>query len=121
MPDVYEQHRKSFQNVAAYVVLNDETDSKGNPQRAATVAFKYGARCTCYFHVIGAQMAKGWADGGGYDKASAAAHHAISRIERNAWPEHVALIERISAAVKDQGRSWEGDLRAAGFEVWQAV
>lgn len=111
---VYDQHRAAFANVAAYVVLL-------GADRVATVAFKYGNRCSCYFHVIGAPMAKGWADGGGYDKASAAAHSAVRRIDRNAYPEHVAIIDRIAGAIKDSGRSWDGDLRADGFTVLQAV
>jgi hypothetical protein len=115
MPDIYEQHRKAFAAVSAYVVSR-----KG--ERVATVAFKHGdSRCSCFFHVIGTPMSKGWADGGGYDKASAAAHSAVRRIDRNAYPEHLAIVDEIAGAIKDEGRSWDADLRAAGFEVWEAV
>ena len=122
MSNIYDQHSAAFRSVSAFVVLGKDTDDKGNPVRVATVAFKHGdSRCSCYFHVIGAPMAKGWADGGGYDKASAAAYAAVRKIDRNAWPEHVAIIDSIVDAIKDQGRHWDQDLRAAGFEVWQAV
>jgi hypothetical protein len=114
MTDIYAQHATAFQNVSAYIVAR-----KG--ERIASVAFKHGARCTCYFHVIGTPMAKGWAGGGGYDKASAAAHAAVHSIDRDAYPEHLALVDEIAAAIKDEGNSWERDLRDAGFDVWQAV
>jgi hypothetical protein len=114
MPNIYDQHAKAFANVSAYIVAR-----KG--ERIASVAFKHGARCTCYFHIIGTPMAKGWADGGGYDKASAAAHSAIGRIDPNAYPEHLALLKEIASAVRDAGNSWDRDLRDAGFDVWQAV
>ncbi len=120
--NIYDQHGAAFRNVSAYVVTDKITGADGKPVRLATVAFKHGdSRCSCYFHVIGAPMAKGWADGGGYDKASAAAYAAVRKIDRNAWPEHTAIIDRVTAAIKDQGRHWDQDLRAAGFEVWQAV
>lgn len=114
MPDIYEQHAKAFRGVSAYTIAR-------NGERIASVAFKHGARCTCYFHIFGLQMAKGWADGGGYDKASAAAHSAVNRIDHNGYPEHVAIADEIRAAIKDQGYSWDRDLRDAGFDVWQAV
>lgn len=112
--NIYDQHAKAFANVSAYVISR-------NGERVASVAFKHGSRCSCYFHVIGLQMAKGWADGGGYDKASAAAHSAVSRIDRNGYPEHLALLDEIADAVRDAGNSWDRDLRDAGFTVWQAV
>lgn len=118
---IYDQHASAFRNVSAFVIVGKDTDDKGNPVRVATVTFKHGPRCSCYFHVIGAPMAKGYADGGGYDKASAAAYSAVRKINRDAYPGHLAIIEALTAAIQDQGRHWDQDLRAAGFTVWQAV
>jgi hypothetical protein len=33
----------------------------------------------------------------------------------------IAVMRSLRAAVKDDGRSWDRDLREAGFCVWQAV
>jgi hypothetical protein len=112
--NIYDQHQKAFAAVSAYVVAR-------NGERVATVAFKHGNRCSCFLHVTGTPMSKGWADGGGYDKASAAVYSAAQRIDRNAYPEHLAIVDEIAGALKDAGRSWDGDLRAAGFDIWQAV
>lgn len=114
MADIYEQHRKAFANVSAYIVLKDG-------ERVASVTFKFGARVACYFHIIGSQMAKGWAGGGGYDRTSASAYVAVRAIDRNAFPEHMALIDAMREAITDTGRSWDRDLAEAGFVVCQAV
>lgn len=118
MADIYEQHRNAFANVAAYVV------TKGDDQ-IATVAFKFaksGLRTTCYLHVLGAQMVRAYASGGGYDKQSAAVHSAVSRVI--AHDGDVRTIQRLGMirdAVTDNGSSWDQDLRRVGFFVWQAV
>lgn len=118
MSDIYDQHRNAFEHVSAYVVLKGE-------DCIANVAFKFaksGLRVTCYFHIIGAQMVRAYANGGGYDKCTAAAHSAIARIE--AHEGDVRTIQRVGAfrdAVTDNGASWDQDLRKAGFSVWQAV
>lgn len=111
---IYDQHAQAFRHVAAYVV----TDAAGD--RVATVAFKYaasGLRTTCYLHVLGVPMVRAHANGGGYDKASAAVHAACRKVD----PQYSELRAMIILAVKDEGRSWDGDLRAAGFHVLQAV
>lgn len=118
MPDIYEQHRAAFANVSAYVV------TKGD-DLIATVAFKFarsGLRTTVYFHVIGAQMVRAYASGGGYDKCSAAVHSAIARVI--AHDGDVRTIQRLGAirdAVTDDGQHWDNALRQAGFTVLQAV
>lgn len=119
---IYEQHNAAFKRVSAYVV----TDAKG--ERVATVAFKFaasGLRTTCFFHVLGRPMVKAFAAGGGYDKCSAAAHRAVFRIHADAPEVSPKLVgeamDAICEAIKDEGRSWDGDLRAAGLNVVQAV
>ena len=121
MSNVYDQHRAAFANVSAYVILE-------NGEHVGTVAFKYprdgAGRLYCYFHAYGTQMVRGYAGGGGYDKHSAAAQSAASRIDISdatqtprIWPR----LEKLRAAIKDQGHHWDHDLREAGFTVVQAV
>jgi hypothetical protein len=69
MTDIYEQHRKAFENVAAYVIAKDG-------EQVATVAFKYprdgAGRLYAYVHWLGLPMVRGYANGMVYDKGSAA-------------------------------------------------
>lgn len=123
MTDIYANHAKAFAGVSAYVVTN----KKG--ELVARVAFKFaksGLRTTCYFHVIGFPMTKAQANGGGYDKASAAMHQAVSRLvwqggetieEQHRYDQTLKLV----SAITDTGASWDADLREAGFVVLQAV
>lgn len=121
---IYRQHEAAFKGVSAYVV----TDSKG--ERVATVAFKFarsGLRTTCYLHWLGSPMVKAHANGGGYDKASAAAYQAAQRVQTGratqGGPDGPAMNAFIAfvSAIRDEGRHWDDDLRAAGFNVLQAV
>ena len=121
---IYKQHEAAFKNVSAYVIA----DATG--ERVATIAFKFaasGLRTTCYMHWLGSPMVKGVANGGGYDKASAAAWAASQTIKTgdaaNAPPDGEKMNAFIAfvSAIKDQGRHWDQDLKAAGFNVLQAV
>jgi hypothetical protein len=74
---IYDQHQAAFARVSAFVVL----DSTG--ERVATVAIKYpgaGLRLWSYVHLIGVEMVRGSAGGGGYDKTSAAVAQAIGKL-----------------------------------------
>lgn len=123
MTNIYDQHKAAFANVSAYVVLN------GAKERVATVAFKYPrdgvGRLYCYFHIIGSRMIRGFANGGGYDKCSAAAHSAVSRCciqGDDIWSDGtLATVNAIKSAIKDSGYSWDRELENAGFTVLQAV
>ena len=117
--DIYEQHRAAFSRVSAYVVTKAG-------ERIASVAFKFPAdgagRLYCYFHIFGARMVRGFAGGYGYDKKSAAAESAVSRIADADYPEasaHVAVIKNCLAT--DSGYDWDRRVRDAGYDVWQAV
>lgn len=126
--DIYQQHDAAFNNVSAFVVLKDG-------ERVATVAFKRGLSVTCYLHIIGLEMTKGRANGGGYDRQSAAAWDAVSRSKPTppAPMEHSESIayktclnalrgEIVEALKNGNGRShWDKALRDAGFTVLQAV
>jgi hypothetical protein len=118
MPDIYDQHAKAFAGVSAYVIAK-------NGDQIGRVAFKFarsGLRTTCYFHVLGSEMTRAYASGGGYDKCSAAVHSAIGRIKVEEGD--IRTSQRVGAirdAVTDNGAAWDADLRRAGFDIWQAV
>ncbi len=121
---VYDQHSTAFNQVSAYVVLN------GAKELVATVAFKFpkdgSGRLYCYLHIHGVAMVRGFANGYGYDKISAAAGSAVKRIvaRNDERPTDAATRETIlamQAAIKDSGYSWDRELENAGFTVFQAV
>lgn len=119
MTDIYEQHKAAFKRVAAYIVLKDG-------ERVATVAFKYPAdgagRLYCYLHIIGVPMARGYAGGCGYDKASAAAYDAIMKAQPNSAAEHIQWHVFHAPLKEGAGASnWDRALADAGFTVLQAV
>jgi hypothetical protein len=135
---IYEQFAKSFNRVAAYVILNK------NGELVAKVAFKFpadgAARLYTYIHWMGIEMVRGQASGYGYDKRSAAVANAVSKITKVNGPEtvtndhHDLIAERrrvrkvqeaqtafLGALGKDCGEYWDTRLRNAGFTVIQAV
>lgn len=128
MTNVYDQHRASFSNVEAHVILNSDG------QKVATIAFKFprdgASRLYAYVHWIGCEMVRGHAGGYGYDKRSSACASAVAKMQRipavdeygNDWSkdsEGQGLL--IAALAKDSGHTWDYQLRAAGFTVLQAV
>lgn len=122
MTNIYDQHRASFSNVSAYVLLN------GAKERAGTIAFKFprdgAGRVYCYLHIHGVAMVRGFASGYGYDKKSAAVYSAVQKITiagLHDHPETKETIETIKNAIKDSGYDWSRELENAGFTVFQAV
>ena len=124
MTAVYEAHSAAFARVSAAVI----TDRAG--EMVAKIAFKYprngGGRVSCYLHVIGVPMVRGIATGFGYDKTSAAASRAASRLAipadhpvTNEFREMVADIR--GALIPDEGSTWDRELREAGFNVLTAI
>ncbi|PAL23579.1 hypothetical protein [Sphingopyxis sp. GW247-27LB] len=124
MTRIYEQHDAAFAQVSAHVILKDG-------ECVATVAMKFGAsgRVTAYLHWIGVEMVRGHADGGGYDKASAAVEAAARKLDTDipgrgtkskAQNQAHISVFRFSL-IQDDGRTWDRCLRDAGFNVLQAV
>jgi hypothetical protein len=129
MSDIYERHDKAFANVSAFVILDRET-------KVATVSFKFGAAVTCFAHWLGTEMVYGRANGGGYDRKSAACAHAARKLpkafkvcddrlaEINA-PRPAQKVARRAAfqaaLLKESGWGWCRNLEDAGFTVLQAV
>lgn len=122
---VYEQHRKAFDRVEAFVILKDG-------ERVATVAFKFPAdgasRLYAYVHWLGLEMVRGTASGGGYDKRTAAIASAVgkmpkaegSTVEKRLADGDAYHNFRLTLAA-DTGPTWDSALRDAGFTVLQAV
>lgn len=117
---IYEQHDTAFRYVSAYVVLH-------NSERVATVAIRHpsrGLRLWAYVHWLGLEMVRGHADGGGYDKTSAAVDSAARKLKSLETAADVATGEFwafLAACHDSDGRRWDDRLRAAGFTVLQAV
>lgn len=120
MSDIYEQHHRAFADVAAYVVL------KGNKE-VARIAIKFRHSVTAYVHWLGMEMQRGRADGGGYDRASAAVAYAARKIPEAPYVTNADAPERgnrgafLKAAQADGGKRWDDALRDAGFTVLRAV
>ena len=118
---IYDHHDKAFAGVSAYII------TKGG-ERVATIALKFpkdgAGRLWAYVQWLGSPMVRGFAGGYGYDKRSAAVAAAVSKMEL-IGAEHVddraAQIEFRKSLIRDDGHYFDARLRAAGFEVWQAV
>jgi len=122
MSKIYEQHQTAFQKVSAFVIAK-------NGECVATIAFKFpkdgASRLWAYVHWHGVPMVRGYANGYGYDKRSAACASASRAIEKlhkdqflNKCEDQVAFIHALGL---DDGHGWDDNLRRAGFTVWQAV
>ena len=118
MTNIYDQHDAAFDAVSAYVIVRDGA-------RIGTIAFKYprdgAGRLYAYVHFHCAEMVRGFAAGGGYDKHSAACARAVKAIDRAAYGDFPHIGVFIDALAKDDGCGWDHHLRMAGFAVWQAV
>ena len=122
MSDIYTQHDAAFRQVSAYVIAKDG-------ERVATVAIKHATAVTAYVHLIGIEMVKGTARGGGYDRASAAVATAIDKIpvpsadhgdDRYQTLHALRTQLRLATPGMDAGQ-WTRELERQGFTVWQAV
>lgn len=121
MTNIYQQHDAAFAAVSAYVIAKDGA-------KIGSVSFKRGAsRVTAFVHFLGSEMVRGHADGGGYDKNSAAAASAARKMRFTKSPAEAPINEQQSfeafrsALERNGGYSWDRCLTDAGFTVWQAV
>lgn len=112
---INEQHDAAFRQVQAYVIL------KGS-ERVATIAFKFphdgAGRLYAYVHWLGASMVRGYANGYGYDKRSAAVKSAVRAIQPGVPVPGDVFCDALRAC---GGLSWDRALENAGFTVFQAV
>ena len=115
---VFEQYDKAFQNVSAYVVMKDGSV-------AATVTFKSpkdgAGRLWAYVHFIGLSMVRGFANGYGYDKRSAAIENAIRAYGQHNTPSLNGFDPFLKALARTDGTQWANSLRSAGFAVFQVI
>ena len=118
MPDIYTQHHTAFAHVEAHAILKDG-------HQVATIAFKFprdgAGRLYAYAHWIGLEMVRGHASGGGYDKRTAACASAAGKMPFE-YPQDSKPYHAFNVALsRDNGMSWDRQLREAGFDVLQAV
>lgn len=125
---VYNQCDAAFRDIWAGVVM------KG-ADRVATIAIKTGGRSspngltvTAYVHVIGLPMQKGIARGYGYDMKTAAIAAAVRKLPaaiagctRTLECPAIAEAGDAFARLQDAGHDIPHQLRAMGFEFFQAV
>ena len=132
MTDIYEMHAKAFPTVTAYAVLRG-----GKP--VAKIAFKTSATSTrvwVYVHYLGTPMVRACADGGGYDKHTAAIENAykagVAAVKGQKGPDtspqvlamlHAARFfwDSLNGSPRDEGATWDVRLRRAGFEPFGVV
>jgi hypothetical protein len=118
-PEIYEQHNKAFADVSAFVIMD-------GAERVGSVAIKRmrSGRTVAYvwWHEHG--MAKGSANGGGYDKDSAAVEVALTDLRRS-LPRKLEtpnkLADFVLIARTASGAGWQDCARTAGLVVYQAV
>lgn len=122
MVKIYEQHKRAFRDVSAHAVVHGS-------DVVATIAFKYprdgASRLYAYVHWRGSEMVRGVANGGGYDKHTAACADAakkIGNISDDAGNDASKLwLAFVGALAVDGGQHWHNALRDAGFDVVQVV
>lgn len=115
---IYDQYDRAFQNVSAYVVMKDG-------HIVATVTFKFpkdgAGRLCAYVHFLGTHMARGFANGYGYDKKSAAVENAIQAFGCVQDPTLDGLDLFFKTLAKCDSMQWDNALRSVGFIVFQVV
>ncbi len=129
--DIYQKFDRAFAHVEAHVIIG----SKGDV--VAKIAFKRGNAVTAFVHWYGLTMEFGVAQGGGYDRASAACDAAARKLKaqlkalaaESGKDYEAALLgyetdglAAFLAALDDRdGARWSDRLYRAGFKVYQAV
>ena len=115
---IYEAFDATTRNLSAYAIFGG-ANSVG---RVIFTRARSGCRTTCWLQIWGAPMVKGIANGGGYDKDSAAFIHAADklRIERD---DDAKAAEYLSAfsGVLDNGRRWKDQLEEVGYTVQHVI
>jgi len=126
---VYNWSARAFRGVRAWVIVE-----KYSGKHIANVSMKYpqdgSGRLYVYLHIIGLDMVRGSAAGGGYDKGSAAMEKATEAVKAPAFEllenERYCTIDRHRRTIADTmakngGWAWQDRIEAAGYAVFQAV
>ena len=119
MTDIYKLHDAAFAQVSAFVILDKAGD------RVATIAFKFprdgAGRLYAYVHWLGTEMVRGYANGYGYDKKTAAIESAIGHFTLPDGYTGTGFIPFVEVLKNVGGSTWDYRLREEGFTVLQAV
>ena len=87
----------------------------------ARAVFRYpsarSTRVTCFLQVWGEAMQRGHADGGGYDKETAAFEAAAAKLTAESSPNEAATAILKDAAGRDDGKRWADRLVGTGLTV----
>lgn len=123
MNNIYAKFNRAFSQVEAYAIFSGH-------RNVARIAFKFsrtGGRVTSYVHFWGSEMLSGTANGGGYDKRSAAAGQASCKLGQHLSVNEVvpemadAFIAFHTALRRDDGRDFVRHLTDHGFTVAQVI
>ena len=115
---IYDEFDRATGKLFAYLVIDPKLD--GRASCVGRLVFKHGARVSCYLQVWSGPMVIGRAGGGGYDRATAAAHDALSKWQKDDYTDPPCLehVERWREAFSGSGgEGWYNQLRAAGYIV----
>lgn len=130
MANIYDLHAQAFRDIAAWVIVKDG-------ERVGSFATKYvgrsnpnGVTCWGYLWCLGVEMARGnTGPGGGYAMQDAAFAYAADRLalmppnidSEGTYRRAVNALIAHCKAYPDQGQSWIEHMRAAGYQVFEAV
>ncbi len=121
MTDIYTQYAQATKPISGYAIMKGRIF-------VAKVIFKRGnCRMTAYTHVLGLPMTRAYANGGGYDMASAAVQAAFAKVNNKGGDKnrdtdgYMKHVKKINAALRDDGAHWDSALRVAGYEVHSVV
>lgn len=111
----YEQHEAAFKHVSAYALLDF------NNQLIAKISFKFpkdgAGRLYCYFHWHGHKIVRGYANGHGYRKATAAILNAMKKLTSDS-----SVLSDIKSALETEDyKHWTETLSHAEFIVIQVI
>lgn len=123
MTNIYDQHNVAFKQVQAFTAFKL---INGNITNEIRVAFKFpkdgAGRLYCYLHLIGTPMVRGFANGYGYDKRSAAIKDAVKKLQIDVNSPHTkATIELGAALIECESKGFDSALRDAGYTILNAI
>jgi hypothetical protein len=113
---VYAQHKAHTSNIGAFAILD-------NGEHVANITIRFpkdgASRLYAYAHWIGTEMVRGYANGYGYDKRSAALK-SCADTRCKGWDKAGASTSECmfwEYLRKAGGQDWADKLREAGFTV----
>ncbi|HEX8421271.1 MAG TPA: hypothetical protein VF638_14790 [Sphingomonas sp.] len=119
MTDIYAQFDKATGSTTAVALIFEG-------KVAGRVIIRFGAACTAYAHIWGAEMAKGRATGGGYDRATAAVGAALCKMmtrpnDRDEFANRAFDAALGGGAYMNGGEGWERVLENRGFTLARVI